>query len=257
MDCEQVKDLLDAYALGAAEADEASGLEEHMADCVRCWPSFDEAQRAAAAIALSVSLQRAPESLRKGILADIERAESPERPSLLERLRRLWPAGAGLLVATAAASLVFAIFLQAEVSDLRDENDQLEANFESADARLTQQQQVVAIVAASDSQEIRLQPTDPTSSATAVYHWSNSAEAGALICSNMPALEEGQVYEVWLMTASGSYKAGSFEYLDDIGHLIMAPGATPERPITIGVSIESAAGASEPGEMFLEAEFQR
>jgi hypothetical protein len=257
MDCEQVKELLDAYALGAAEADEAAGLEEHMADCVRCWPSFDEAQRAAAAIALSVTLRRAPDSLRTEILYEIEQTRSPERPSLLERLRRLWPAGATLLVATAAASLVFAIFLQAEVSDLRDENDQLEASIESADARLMQQQQVVAIVAAPDSQEIRLEPTDPTSSATALYYWSNSAEAGALICSNLPALEEGQVYEVWLLTDSGRYLAGSFDYLDHIGQLIMAPGALPEMPSAIGVSIESAEGASEPGEMFLQAEFRR
>jgi hypothetical protein len=257
MDCEQVKDLLDAYALGAAEADEAAGLEEHMADCVRCWPSFDEAQRAAAAIALSVTLQRAPDSLRRGILADIERAQSPERPSLRERLRGLRPVGAGLLVATAAASLAFAIFLQAEVSDLRDENDQLEAEIVSAEARFTQQQQVMDILAAPDSQEIRLEPTDPTSSATAVYYWSNSAKSGALLCSDLPALSEGEMYEVWLLTDSGSYKAGSFEYLDDIGHLIMAPGAIPELPITIGVSIESAEGASEPGEMFLQAEFQR
>ena len=39
MDCDQVGELLDAYALGAAEADEAAALEEHVADCVRCWSS--------------------------------------------------------------------------------------------------------------------------------------------------------------------------------------------------------------------------
>ncbi len=61
MKCEQVRDLLDAYALGAAEADEANALEEHVADCVRCWSSLNEAQRAAASIALSTVLLRAPD----------------------------------------------------------------------------------------------------------------------------------------------------------------------------------------------------
>jgi anti-sigma factor RsiW len=75
MDCEQVKELLDAYALGAAEPEEAAALEEHMEDCARCWHSFNEAQRAAAAIALSATLCRAPESLRRNVLAEIERMQ--------------------------------------------------------------------------------------------------------------------------------------------------------------------------------------
>jgi anti-sigma factor RsiW len=75
MDCEQVKELLDAYALGAAEPEEAAALEEHMEDCARCWHSLSEAQRAAAAIALSANLCRAPESLRRNILAEVERIQ--------------------------------------------------------------------------------------------------------------------------------------------------------------------------------------
>ncbi len=61
MECKEVRDLLDAYALGAAEADEANTVEEHVADCVRCWSSLSVAQRAAASIALSTVLQRAPD----------------------------------------------------------------------------------------------------------------------------------------------------------------------------------------------------
>jgi len=77
VNCEQVKELLDAYVLGAAEPEEAAALEEHMEDCGRCWPELNEAQRAAAAIALSANLCRAPESLRRGILAEIERMQHP------------------------------------------------------------------------------------------------------------------------------------------------------------------------------------
>ncbi|KKK90842.1 hypothetical protein LCGC14_2718940 [marine sediment metagenome] len=75
MDCEQIRDLLDAYSLGAAEEHEAAVLEEHVADCVRCWSSLNEAQRVAASLALSTALQQAPESLRRRILAEAERTE--------------------------------------------------------------------------------------------------------------------------------------------------------------------------------------
>jgi len=256
MDCEQVKELLDAYALGAAEPEEAAALEEHMADCVRCWPSLSEAQRAAATIALSTTLQRAPESLRRSILTEVERMQYPARPRLLERLRRLWPAGAGLLAATATAALAFALFLQMQVSDLRGENDQLSARIESADARLTEQQQVMAVLTASDMQHIHLEPTDPTSSAAAIYHWSGSAKAGAILCNHLPPLQDGQVYQVWFLTESGSYPAGRFQSRDGIGQLSVALEDTPERPVAIGVSIEDAEHVDEPGEMFLIAELQ-
>lgn len=257
MDCEQVKELLDAYVLGAAEPEEAAALEEHMEDCARCWPTFNEAQRAAAAVALSANLQRAPESLRRSILAEIEQMQRSAGPRLLERLRRLWPAGAGLLAATATAAIAFALFLQAEVSDLRGENDQLAAQIESADARLTEQQQVLAVLAASDMQHIHLQPTDPTSSAAAIYHWSGSANSGAMTCNHLPPLQDGQVYQVWFLTESESYPAGRFQSRDGVGQLSMALEDMPERPVAIGVSIEYAEDPHEPGEMFLIAELQQ
>jgi hypothetical protein len=256
MDCEQVGELLDAYALGAAEADEAARLEEHVADCVRCWSSLNEAQRTAAAIALSTAFQRAPASLRNRILAETERGERLGVPKLMQLLRRLWPVGAGIVTAAAVASLTFAFFLQAEVDDLRDENDQLEAQVEDADEMLNEQRQLMAILAAPDVQQVRLDATDPTTSAGAVYQWSRSAGTGALLCNNLPALQEGQEYKVWFLTQDHSYAAGSFQTWDGIGQLTMNLEDLPELPVAIGVSIEHV-DAQEPGEMFLLAKFEQ
>ncbi|MCH8346118.1 MAG: anti-sigma factor [Chloroflexi bacterium] len=256
MDCEQVGQLLDAYALGAAEADEAARLEAHVADCVRCWSSLNEAQQAAAAIALSTAFQRAPASLRNRILAETERGERLGAPKLMQLLRRLWPVGAGIVTAAAVASLTFAFFLQAEVDDLRDENVQLEAQVEDAGEMLNEQRQLMAILAAPDVQQVRLDATDHTTSAGAVYQWSSSAGTGALLCNNLPALQEGQEYKVWFLTQDHSYEAGSFQTWDGIGQLAIDLEDLPELPIAIGVSIEHT-DAQEPGEMFLFAEFER
>jgi hypothetical protein len=257
MDCEHVKELLDAYALGAAEPEEAAALEEHMADCVRCWAALNEAQRAAASLALSTTPQPAPDSLRRRILADAERLQYPAGPKLLERLPKLWPTGVGLLAATAAASLAFTLFVQTEVSDLRGENDRLAADVETADAQLMQQQQVMALLAAPDTQQIKLEPTDPTSSASAVYHWSGSAKMGAILCHSLPPLQEGQVYQIWFLTEDDSYPAGRFETWHGIGQTSMYLGDIPEHPVAIGVSIEQDEDAEEPGEMLLLAELQQ
>lgn len=278
MECAQVSELLDAYALGAAEADEATAIEEHVADCVRCWSSLNEAQRATASLALSTALQRAPQSLRDRVIAEAERGERERAAKLLQLARRLLPLGAGVVAAGAAASLGFAVFLQTEVSDLRSDNDQIVAEIEiaqtevselrsdnsqlaaeivTADARLTQQQQLITVIAAPDVQEISLEATDPASPATAVYQWSISAGTSALLCNNLVSLQEGQAYQVWFLTERDIYPAGSFQTWDGIGQLSMDLDDIPEHPAAIGVSIEDADGAEEPGELFLRAEFQQ
>ena len=37
VDCQQVAEMLDAYALGALGAEEVRAVEAHVADCVSCW----------------------------------------------------------------------------------------------------------------------------------------------------------------------------------------------------------------------------
>jgi len=257
MDCEQVRELLDAYALGAADAAEASFIEEHVADCVRCWCSLDEAQRVTALLALSTAIEKAPPSLRSRVLAEAERRPQTALPSLPERLRWLWPAATGVLAAGAVAALAFALVLQAEVNDLRGDRDRLASDVQNAGGVLEEQRQLMAVLAAPDAQQINLQPADPSSEALAVYYWSSSTRTGALLSNNLPPLREGQVYHAWLLTGDEVYDAGSFEAWSGVGQLSMDIKHVSGRPVGIGVSIEDAAGAEEPREMFLFAEFPR
>ena len=257
MDCERIRDLLDAYALGAADATEAAAIEEHVADCVRCWSSLEEAQRAAASLALSTILQKAPPSLRSRVLAEAERRRQPALPTFPGRLRWLWPAAAGTLAAGAVAALAFALVLQSEVSGLRDDKDRLTADVEDAGAVLEEQRQLMSVLAAPDAQQISLDPADPDSEALAVYYWSRTSRTGALLSNNLPALGEGQVYRVWVLTGDEVYDVGSFESWNGVGQLSMDMKGVSGRPVGIGVSIEDAAGAQQPREMLLFAEFPR
>jgi len=257
MDCEQVRELLDAYALGAADAAEAAAIEEHVADCVRCWSSLDETQRVAASLALSTALQKAPPSLRSRVLARTERRRRPALPPFPKRLRGLWPAATGVLAAGAVAALAFALVLQAEVNDLRGDRDRLTSDVQNAGGVLEEQRQLMAVLAAPDAQQINLQPADPSSEALAVYYWSSSTGTGALLSSNLPPLSQGRVYQVWLLTGDEVYDAGSFESWNGVGQLSMDIKDVSGRPGGIGVSIEDAAGTEQPREMFLFAEFPR
>ena len=257
MGCEQVNELLDAYALGAASAAEAAAIEGHLADCVRCWSSLDEAQRVAASLALSTAIEKAPPSLRNRVLGETERRQRPALAFVPKRLRGLWPAATGVLAAGAVAALAFAIVLQAEVNDLKGDRDRLASDAQNAGGVLEEQRQLIAVLAAPDAQQIDLQPADPSSEALAVYYWSRSARTGALLSNNLPPVHEGQVYHVWLLTGDEVYDAGSFEAWNGVGQLSMDNKDVSGRPVGIGVSMEDAAGAEEPREMILFAEFPR
>lgn len=69
MECEAVGELLDAYALGALKPEETGSIEEHLADCLRCWEHLKESQKAAALLVLAVPLEQPREELRRRIIA--------------------------------------------------------------------------------------------------------------------------------------------------------------------------------------------
>ena len=257
MDCEQIGELLDAYALGAADTPEAAAIDKHVADCVRCRSSLDEAQRVAASLALSTALQKAPRSLRSRVIAEAGRRQRPALPPFPARLRWLWPAATGVLAAGVAAAVAFALVLQTEVNDLHDDRDRLASDAQKAGAVLNEQRRLMAVLAAPDAKQINLQPADASSDALAVYYWSSSTGTGALLSNNLPPLNEGQVYQVWLLTGNQVYDVGRFRSWNGVGQLSMDIKGVSGRPVGIGVSIEDAAGAEQPREMFLFAEFPR
>ncbi len=239
MDCQEARELLDAYALGAVEKSEAQALERHISDCVRCWEELGEAQGTAALLALSAPRQEAPPGLRNRVLEQARREARPAGRAPAEAmLSRLWPVGAAALAASALAALALAVFAQTELADLRDENSQLGRQVSRADSLLGDQRQLMAVLAAPDVQKVSLRPDDTQSEAVAVYYWSEWTDAGFLLCNNLPRLPEGQFYQAWLMTDEGGVPVGSFSSWKGIGQVPVDLEAAGGQPIAIAVSIE-------------------
>ena len=259
MDCEQIKEILDAYALGAAEKAEAEALEEHVADCVRCWESLNEAQRATALLALSTAIEEASPYLRHRILDEARRQGRPSRGAgrLLAGLKRLWPAGVGVLAAAGVAALVLAVFVQAEMNDLQDENGQLERQVQEAGTLLGEQRQLMAVMAAPDLQQVSLHSPQPGSDALATYYWSLNTQSGFLVCNKLPPLAENQSYQVWILADGEAIPAGTFQPWKGIGQLPIDLSISDKRHTAIIVTIEDADGSDRPsGEPFLLASLE-
>ncbi|MBI1886536.1 MAG: anti-sigma factor [Chloroflexi bacterium] len=169
--------------------------------------------------------------------------------ALLTGLRRFWPAGAAALVGASAAALALVVVLDARVDDLNDENDRLKLQFQETDAGLEHQQQITAMLAASDVERIAVDPTEAMPSAVATYYRSYSVGRAAIVCNNLRSLEPGQTYQLWLFVGEHDpVSAGTFTPSDGVAHHVVdLERLDLERePMAVGVSIEPAGGSERP-----------
>ena len=260
MDCAQVMELLDAYALGASDRAEAHGVERHVADCVRCWEELTRAQRTAAMLALAIPMKEAPARLENRIMREAEREKvhirTQPRPGLFQRLRWTWPATAATFGAVSAVALAFAAFLQVQVQDLRDDRNLLQEQVRAANVQLTQQlinadteqqQQKIFNAVFADPSAVKL-PVTPTSEtgAAANYNWSPTAQKGFVTCSNLPPLPAGKVYQVWFTAQNKATPMATFRpSYDGTCRVTMDLSNLDGQPAGIGISREDFPGSAD------------
>jgi anti-sigma factor RsiW len=248
MRCEETKDLLDAYALGAVDPDEAYRLEGHVADCLDCWEELNKSRRTAALLSLSVPIRPASDQLRRRIMARAQTDDArAERRSLLPRLRPTWRSAVGALGVAAVGSLFFASLLQVQVTGLRGDKNEISQQLTAASTELEQQRQIVAVLSASDSEKIPMNSAALRSEAESVYNWSRDNAAGFIVCNNFPALPAAQVYQVWFTTTGHVEPVATFVPHADGGCQIpMDMTRVDWRPAGIGITIEPEGGSSRP-----------
>ncbi|TMF06554.1 MAG: hypothetical protein E6I38_10260 [Chloroflexi bacterium] len=246
--CREVTELVDAYALGALDHGEAGALQRHLSDCARCREELSKSQRTAALLALSVRIEEAPSGLRDRIVARAER-EGAEVPPW----RRLIPSrrtSTRTLAFGGVAALVFAVFLQAQLSNLRGDKDELRDQLSVTSSELEQQRQIVAVLSASDTQKVAMEPASLRSQAESVYNWSQNNAAGFVVCRNFPALSRGRVYQVWLVTGDRAEPVATFLPQDGSCQIPMDMSRMNWRPEGIAISVEPASGSSRPTKPF-------
>ena len=260
MDCNETKDLLDAYALGAVDPDTAYRLEGHVAGCAECSEELSKSRRTASLLVLSVPLRRAPDRLRRRVMTSAQKNDAGDaRPRLLDRLRLSWrPAAAGLGTAGIAAVLV-ASLLQVQLSDLRGDKNQLAQQLTAASTEIEQQRQIVAVLSASDSEKVPMNAAALRTQAESVYNWSRDSAAGFIVCSNFPTPPAGYVYQVWFTTSNSAESVATFlPHADGGCQIPMDMSRVEWRSEGIGISIEPEGGSAQPTRgWFAYASFER
>lgn len=251
MDCNEVFDILDAYAIGALNPQESAQIEVHFADCVRCWDELGKSQRTAALLALSVHIEQAPPHLEQRIMAqaqrDIAGIREVARPSMLRRLRLGWSTAAAGLGTASLAALAFAGVLQAQVNDLRDENDTLQSQLLTANRELGRQVEAVNNLAQEqDSAVAVFSSKTPAvemgamadSDATIWYRWSADRRTGVVTCENVPSPPDGHVYQIWFASGDVRYPVDSFTPENGACNVLVQMPPDGEDPTGVGISLE-------------------
>ena len=255
MDCEQIRELLDGYALDAADSHESRMIEVHVADCLRCWEELSVSQATAALLALSVRIETPPAHLEQRILSQAQRemARKPERAPFWRRLAwSPWPATAGAFGAVSVVALVISGMLLFEVRGMRDENDSLQTqiqaaafNFQQTSAltsnQLAEQEAIVSILSDGEHEQLEMKPRGDSVS-QAYYTWSSQKGMGAMLCDGLPALEPGKVYMIWLKIGAEDQPMRPFISSDGTCQVTMDLSFLHEIPDGIGITIEDAPG---------------
>jgi hypothetical protein len=264
VDCETVRDDLDAWAIGALDADDAAAVEAHLASCAECAALAGQAAEEAGALALAVPLVRAPEALGSRILAA---AQAIERPGSHARRPNWWQAAAAILIFAAAGLLAWSAYLQSEVNDLSHQNDSVAAAATSQGAELatlrteltfarsftadlaTTQDAMVKIMSQDDMSKTPLDGTGAAPDASGRYVWSATERLGALVATGLPALEQGETYQLWAVYERAWKPAGTFAVdHEGSGRLVVSnlSGGGSGRLIGFAVSIEPLTGSETP-----------
>ena len=249
--------LTGLYALDALTPAERREFEGHLAVCLRCATEVRELTFVSSALAQATATAEPPPQVRERLLASIGRHRMPTLP--VRAAVTPWLA--------AAASLVLAIGLGTYASQLRGRVTALESALADASQRAAANERLVAdarrdagearvtlaVLTAPDLARIDLagQPAAPSASARAF--WSRSRGL-MFTASNLPALPQGRVYQLWVLSKQPAPISAGLLTPDAQGRvtaMIETPANLPQ-PVAMAVTLEPAGGVPAPtGEKYL------
>ncbi len=213
---------LSAYALGALEGPERDEVARHVEACPDCRAEFLEISRLPGLLDLAGAAELSPAVppplLEASVLAALPRPVHRDRVGRRGVARDRWlvrvrgSAALGLAAATGAAVVFAAAALTGPAARV------------SGSARLTLAATSVA----------------PAARATAVLTTRPWGTQINLVADNLRPTAGSQVYEVWLVSASGRLSAGTFTVSRAHRHITvtLAAGAHPGQYRSIGVTLQ-------------------
>ena len=249
--CDQFREMYEAYALGALDAAERAAFEAHLASgCANCAKAVEEARWFVSQLAY-LAPEAAPSDMLKGRLIKTIRAEAAaaKRPVPAKRaipvwLWALWAAAAALLIFTAYSNYMMRVS-QAKIAALKQQTSILQKERDEAELELLEAKREATILTDPASVKIH-DPKNPQ--LEAMWH----SEMGIVLMGQRVPMPAGKrVLQLWLIPkAPGSKPMPSITMRPDAdGKLVMLVANPPEllaQTKALAITEEPEGGSLQP-----------
>jgi len=235
MNCDELRDSYELYALGIAEEPERNEIRAHLErDCPTCVPGVRGARELTTLIGASVPAVEPPARLRKRVLAIASGQTGP-----LLKWSRLW-------VAVAAGALIAAVVFNTRAQRASDELQRVQAESAAQARELARMNEAFAILNQPDARQVVFGGAAPQPPRGRVFL--DRTRGVLLLASNLPPAPAGKIYEMWVIPKGGKpVPAGLFQSAADGTALHVRPGpVNVAGTAAVAVTLEVAAGATVP-----------
>jgi len=236
MNCEELRQHYELYALDIAEDPERAEIRAHLnRGCEVCMAGVKRALETASLIGASASAAQPSRDLRRRILASVGSEH---------RGFRWLPAWATALAM--AALLVVTVYFAVRSRGYSQQAASLQQALRSQTAQLLQLTEAFDIVSGPRTTEVSFGGVQPRPPQGKVFV--NPTRGVLLIASNLPRTPTDKIYEMWIIRKGAKpLPAGLFQSQDDGSALHVQPGAVDmASAAAIAVTVESQAGVDQP-----------
>ena len=240
-ECGRLRDLLPAYSAGATDAEETRLVESLLVSCPEAAAELDDYEALMGAMLYAAPPMEPPAALHDRLMAAAggKPAQVTTQPTATPRILPFRRALVGF-AAAAALLVVTNVFWVARFN-------QLESERRAMLDLLRGQGAVLAAVSSGSSHRIELASTANNAVGMATVLWSPQNDVALLYSRQLPALEPGRTYQLWLIRGQTPVSGGLFQ-LDAQGEAtyLFYPTQPLDQVDALGISDEPAGGSDSP-----------
>jgi len=247
----RIEELLPFYALDALTQDERELVESYLAQHPEARAQLQELQAGAAALPHGVAPVEPPRHVKEALMARVNSdaelrapatVRAPRQPA--RRALRFEDIFRVLSLGAAAAAIVWAFVLNAQVARLRSEISALNERVATQSQSL---EQLINSLPRDNVVTVSLKGTEAQPNAEGQLIADPKDQSAVLVITGLPPLEPGRTYQVWLIDGGVPVSAGLLT-VDENGQGVFVVDS--DKAIgsfkALGISIEPEGGSSEP-----------